>query len=84
MGTIVRKLAATGAAAAAAIGARRAVELGWRMVRDEEPPSAADVTGDTELRDLLLWSAIVAVAIIVARKIAVGATEGILGAPDED
>ena len=82
MGTLVRKLAAAGAAAAAAVAARRAVELGWTLARGEDPPSAADVTGDTELRDLLVWSAVVAVAVIVARKVAAGATESLLSSED--
>jgi hypothetical protein len=83
VGTLVRKLAAAGAAAGAAVAARRAVELGWTMVRGEEPPTAADVTGDTELRDLLLWSAVVIGAVAVARSLAAGATVKLLGASED-
>lgn len=84
MGTLVRKMAAAGAAAAAAVAARRAVEYGWTMVRGDDPPTAADVTGDTELRDLLVWSAVVAGAVIVARKLAAGATENLLSSDSEE
>lgn len=81
---IVRKLAAAGAATAAAVAARRAVELGWTLVRGQEPPTAADVTGDTELRDLLLWSLVVIGAVAVARSVAAGATNSLLGGGDDD
>ena len=83
MGFLVRKLAAAGAAAAAAVAARRAVELGWTMVRGEEPPTAADVASDTELRDLLLWSLVVVGAVAVARSVAAGAAVSLLSPKDE-
>jgi hypothetical protein len=84
VGTLVRKMAAAGAAAAAAVAARRAVELGWTMVRGQEPPTAADVTSDTELRDLLVWSAVVIGAVAVARSIAAGATDSLLSSKSDD
>lgn len=83
MGTLVRKLAAAGAAAGAAVAARRAVEIGWTMVRGQEPPTAADVVSDTELRDLLLWSVVVVGAVAVARSVAAGATVSLLSPKDE-
>lgn len=82
MNPFLTKMAATGAAAAAAVAARRAVELGWKLTTGDEPPTAADVTSDTELRDLLVWSAIVAAAVVVARKLAVSTTEDLLGVED--
>lgn len=83
MGILTRKFAAAGAAAAAAVAARRAVELGWKLSTGNEPPTAQDLSGDTELRDLLLWSAVVAAAVVIARRIAVSATEDLLGADDD-
>ena len=84
MNALVRRMVAAAAAAAAAVAARRVVELGWTMVRDEPPPTAAGVRGDTELRDLLLWSALVASAVVLARKIATDRTAELLGDPDDD
>jgi hypothetical protein len=82
VGPLVTKLAATGAAAAAAVVARRAVEYGWTYVRGEDPPSADEVGDDRELRDLLLWSAVLTGAVVVARKIASSKTEQLLGDDD--
>jgi hypothetical protein len=84
VGTLVRKLVAAGAAAGAAVAARRAVELGWTMVRGQEPPTAADVVSDTELRDLLLWSAVVIGAVAVARSVAAGAAVSLLSPKDDE
>jgi hypothetical protein len=78
MQALLRRIVTAGAAAAAAVAARKAVELGWGLARDEPPPTAADVQGDAELRDLLLWSALVATAVVVARKLAVSRTEHLL------
>jgi hypothetical protein len=75
---LVRRMATAGAAAAAAIAARKAVEVGWTMVRGEDPPTSGGVSNDTELRDLLVWSAVLTVAVVVARKVAVSATEDLL------
>ena len=82
MNAVLRRMLAAAAAAAAAVAARQAAELGWTLVKDEPPPTAAGVRGDTELRDLLLWSAIVAGAVVLARKVATQRTERLLG-PDE-
>ncbi len=81
---LVQKMMAAGAAAAAAVVARRAVEYGWTLVKDEPPPTAAGLRGDTELRDLLLWSGLVAGAVILARKLATDRTERLLGATEAE
>ena len=75
MNALLRRMIAAGAAAAAAVAARKAVELGWTLVKDEPPPTAQGVRGDTELRDLLLWSGLVAGAVVLARKVASDRTE---------
>ena len=82
MNTLLRRMIAAAAAAAAAVAARKAVELGWTLARNEPPPTAEGVRGDTELRDLLLWSALVAGAVVLARKVATDRTEQLFG--DED
>ncbi len=83
MNAVLRRMLAAAAAAAAAVAARKAAELGWTLVKDEPPPTAQSVRGDTELRDLLLWSAVVAGTVVLARKVAVDRTERLLGG-DED
>ena len=82
MNAVLRKMIAAAAAAAAAVAARRAVELGWTLAKDEPPPTASGVRGDTELRDLLLWSGLVAGAVVLARKIATDRAERLFD--DED
>lgn len=84
MGILVTKLAAAGAAAGAAVAARRAVELGWTRIRGEDPPTAADVSDDRDLRDLLLWSAVLAASVMVARRFAANKTEQLLGGGEDD
>jgi hypothetical protein len=79
MQALLRRIVAAGAAAGAAVVARQAVELGWGLVRDEPPPTAAGVQDDAELRDLLLWSALVAGAVVLARRLAVSRTDRLLG-----
>jgi len=76
---LLRRMIAAAAAAAAAVAARKAVELGWTLARNEPPPTAEGVRGDTELRDLLLWSALVAGAVVLARKVATDRTEQLFG-----
>lgn len=83
MQSLVQKMIAAGVAAAAAVAARRVVEYGWTLVKDEPPPTAAGVRGDTELRDLLLWSGLVAGAVVLARKVASDRTERLLGSSAE-
>ena len=78
MGTIATKMAAAAAAAAAAVAARRAVEYGWTWVRGEDPPTVEGLTNDTDLRDLLVWSAVVVGSVVLARKIAASKTEQLL------
>lgn len=79
MNALLRRIIAATAAAAAAVAARKAVELGWTLARDEPPPTAAGVRGDAELRDLLLWSGLVAGAVVLARKVATDRTGRLLG-----
>ena len=79
MNALLRRMIAAAAAAAAAVAARKAVELGWTLARNEPPPTAEGVRGDTELRDLLLWSALVAGAVVLARKVATDRTEQLFG-----
>ncbi len=79
MNALLRRTIAATAAAAAAVAARKAVELGWALARDEPPPTAEGVRGDAELRDLLLWSALVAGAVVLARKIVVDGTTRLFG-----
>jgi len=76
---LLRRMIAAGAAAAAAVAARKAVELGWTFAKDEPPPTAEGVRGDAELRDLLLWSALVAGAVVLARKVVTDRTEQLFG-----
>lgn len=84
MRTLVVKLVTIGATAAATMVARRAVEYGWRVTRHEEPPTDSDagVHDDRQLRDLLLWSAILGGTVVVARKLAEDATEKMIPAKD--
>lgn len=84
MHPIVTKLATAGATAAAAVVARRAVEYGWSAVTGEDPPSGEDVDSDKQLRDLLIWSAVLSAAVMVARKIAVSTTERYLGSGEDE
>jgi len=83
MQALLRRIIAAGAAAAAAVAARKAVELGWGLARDGSPPTAVDVQSDAELRDLLLWSVLVAGAVVVARKLAVSRAERLFGGGEE-
>ena len=82
MNPLLARMVTGAAAAAAAVAARRAAEAGWRLVQGSEPPSASDVADDTQLRDLLLWSAVVAAGVVIARKLAVSQTERLLGVDD--
>lgn len=83
MQVLLRKIIAAGAAAGAAVAARKAVELGWALARDDAPPTAADVRDDAGLRDLLVWSALVTGAVVVARRVAVSRTSRLLGGEDD-
>ena len=84
MGLILRKAATTMAVGAAAVAARQLTEVTWKRVRGTEPPTAAavDVDDDTDLRDLLLWSALVAGAVVIARALAKNATESLLSSKE--
>lgn len=79
MNLVVRRLATAGATAAAAIAARKAVEVGWHMVRGEDPPTSGVPRDDAELRDLLLWTAVLSATVLIARKVATSATDSLFG-----
>lgn len=79
MTPIVTKIVATAAAGGAAVAARKLVEFGWRELRGEEPPTMRDGEGDTQLRDLMVWTALVAGAVLVAKRIAGGTAARVLG-----
>jgi len=75
MTSILARLAATGAAAAGTVAARRGAEQAWRATRGQDPPDASAVAeDDTGLRDLLLWSLVLAGSVSVARRLAASAT----------
>ena len=76
MQAIMTRIATGLAAAAAAVAARRAAEFGWRLTRGQDPPTSAD--DDAGLRDLMLWSAVVTIAVLLARKFAASKTEELL------
>jgi hypothetical protein len=79
----VTRLAITAAATAAAIAARRAAEICLKVATSAEPPTPRDLANDRELRDLLMWTGIVAVAVVIARKLATSKTEQLLGLKDD-
>lgn len=79
MNPVITKLAATAAAGTAAVAARKAVELGWREFRGEEPPTMRDEDGDRQLRDLMLWTVAMAGAVWLAKRLATSATVKVLG-----
>lgn len=83
MRTLVIRAAAAAAAAGAAVAARKAVETGWRLYRHEEPPSSNPFDEDTDLRDFLIWTAIVAGTVWAAKRLAVTGTERLLAASED-
>lgn len=83
MSPYLARMASGAAAAAAVVAARRTAEFGWQRWHGSPPPRAADVHTDTDLRDLLVWSAVVIGAVTVARKVAVARTERLLGVDDD-
>ncbi len=70
MNAILSKAVAVAATTAAAAGAKRVAEVGWERVTGNEPPTAGDVLDDRDLRDLMVWVAVVTVAVALARKLA--------------
>jgi hypothetical protein len=78
------KLAVTAAATAAAVAARRAAELGWKVATGDEPPRAGPVGNDRELRDLMAWTGVVVLSVLVARKLAVSKAERLLTPVDDE
>lgn len=80
MPPFLARMLTAAAAAAAAVAARRAVELGWKLATGDEPPTPGEVSGDTELRDLVLWSALLAGTVVLARKLVTSKAEALLAA----
>jgi hypothetical protein len=80
---LASRMVAAAAAAAAAVAARKAVEVGWHATRGEEPPTSGGLSTDTDLRDLLIWSAVLAAAVVLARRLATSATDSLLGVNDD-
>lgn len=78
MNVLVRRAATTAVTAGAAIAARRAVELGWRARRGEDPPTSGGLQSDAEIRDVLLWSVVLTLSVVVAQRIATRITERLL------
>jgi hypothetical protein len=83
------KLAASAAATIAAVAARRAAELGWKLATGEEPPTARerqdrDIEDDAELRDVLLWTGLVVVTVLLARKLAFSRTQALMSKDDDE
>lgn len=79
MPSLLTRSVSTAAAAAAAVAARRAAEAGWRLWHGSEPPRAADIVSDTDLRDLLVWSLVLAGAVEVARRVASAGADRLFG-----
>jgi hypothetical protein len=78
MRTLVIRVAAASAAAGAAVGARKAAEAGWRAYRGEEPPTGNPLTGDRDVRDVVLWTVTVVGSVWLAKRLASSATERLL------
>lgn len=75
MSAILIRLASAGAAAGAAIGARKAAEAGWRTFRGEEPPSGNPLSSESNMRDVVIWTVTVAGSVYLAKRLASAATE---------
>lgn len=76
--SILARLAAAGAATAATAAARRGAEQAWRATRGEDPPDPTSaVEDDTDLRDVLVWSLVLAGTVFVAQRVASKATRSI-------
>lgn len=80
------KLAASAAATIAAVAGRRAAELGWKLATGEEPPNTQDrdIEDDAELRDVLLWTGVVVVTVLLARKFAFSRTRALMAKDDDE
>ncbi len=70
MNPVIARLLAGAATTAAAVVAKRAVELGWQRVTGDTPPTAAKVTDDRDLRDLIIWAGVLTASVTLARKLA--------------
>jgi hypothetical protein len=67
---IITRLLAGAATTAAAVVAKRAVEFGWERATGDAPPTAQKVDGDRDLRDLIVWAAVLTASVTLARKLA--------------
>jgi len=72
---IIARLLAGAATTAAAVVAKRAVEFGWERATGNAPPRADDVEGDRDLRDLIIWAAVLTASVTLARKLAESSVE---------
>ena len=75
MNAILSKAVAVAATTAAAAGAKRIAEFGWQRATGSQPPTAGDVVDDRDLRDLMVWVALVTVAVALARRLAAKGAE---------
>jgi hypothetical protein len=72
---VIARLLAGAATTAAAVVAKRAVEFGWERATGNTPPTAANVDDDRDLRDLIIWAAVLTASVALARKLAKGSVE---------
>ncbi len=70
MNALVTRLLAGAATTAAAVVAKRAVEFGWERATGDPPPTADGVDDDRDLRDLLVWAAVLAASVTLAQRLA--------------
>lgn len=75
MNPIIARLLAGAATTAAAVVAKRAVEFGWERATGDAPPTSKDVDGDHDLRDLIIWAAVLTASVTLARKLAKSSVE---------
>lgn len=75
MNPIIARLLAGAATTGAAVVAKRAVEFGWERATGDAPPTADKVDGDRDLRDLIIWAAVLTASVTLARKLAKSSVE---------
>ena len=62
------QIAATGSAILAGIATRKALQSGWRRVKDEEPPENPDVSS-VSWTNAILWAAMTGAAVGVSKML---------------
>jgi hypothetical protein len=72
---IISRLLVGAATTGAAVVAKRAVEFGWERVTGDSPPTSDKVDGDRDLRDLIIWAAVLTASVTLARKLAKSSVE---------